>query len=61
MKTHLSHSENGWCLIHQGSPLCDYKQHRVEVEAVAKMFGLKLPDVTYCSGVWVPTDTIKDN
>ena len=20
----------------------------------------KLPDVTYCSGVWVPTDTIKD-
>ena len=36
MKTHLSHSENGWCLMHQGSPLCDYKPHLTPTGIVGK-------------------------
>jgi hypothetical protein len=46
-KTHLSCSEQGWTVIYQGSPLCDYKKTMEEALAVAKQFNCTLPDVTW--------------
>ena len=54
--THLSYSPGyGWILMHQGSPLCDYKPTRVEAERVAAQYRLTLPDVTYVDYQWQPT------
>ena len=47
-KTHLSFSnERNWILIHQGSPLCDYKKTYDEVMQVVKYYKITLPDVTW--------------
>lgn len=60
-KTHLSFSENGWILIHQGSPLCDYKKTFDEVMKVAAFYRVTLPEVTWNGdrGEWVTTSTIE--
>jgi hypothetical protein len=61
-KTYLSHSERGWILIHQGSPLCDYKATKKEALAVAAHYKITLPAVTWNGdrGQWVSTDTIEE-
>lgn len=61
-KTHLSFSENGWILIHQGSPLCDYKKTLGEVMQAAAYYKIKLPEVTWNGdrGDWVITNTIEE-
>ena len=62
-KTHLSFSnERNWILIHQGSPLCDYKQTYDEVMKVAAFYRLTLPDVTWNGdrAEWVHTHTIEE-
>lgn len=61
MKTHLSYSQNGWALIHQGLPLCDYKKTKTEVMAVVKFYKITLPDCTWNgdSGEFVITETIE--
>ena len=60
-KTHLSYSKNGWSLIHQGSPLCDYKKTMGEVMQVVAHYKIKLPEVTWNGdrGEWVTTNTIE--
>ena len=62
MKTHLSYSSNGWILIHQGSPLCDYKKTKVEVLEVVKFYKITLPDSTWNGdrGEFVITETIEE-
>ena len=63
MKTHLSYSKNGWILIHQGSPLCDYKKTKAEVMEVVKFYKITtLPDCTWNGdrGEFVVTDTIEE-
>ena len=58
-KTHLSYNPvNGWIVMHQGSPLCDYKRTRAEAERAAAHYRLKLPNVTYTDFRWVETSTI---
>lgn len=61
-KTHLSFSENGWILIHQGSPLCDYKKTFDEVIKVVSFYRITLPEVTWNGdrGDWVTTNTIEE-
>lgn len=61
-KTHLSFSENGWILIHQGSPLCDYKKTFDEVMKVVSFYRVTLPEVTWNGdrGDWVTTNTIEE-
>jgi hypothetical protein len=61
-KTYLSHSERGWILIHQGSPLCDYNATKKEALAVAAHYKITLPAVTWNGdrGQWVNTDTIEE-
>ena len=61
-KTHLSFSERGWILIHQGSPLCDYKTTYKDVLKVAVFYGMTLPPVTWNGDrmEWVSTDTIEE-
>lgn len=61
-KTYLSHSERGWILIHQGSPLCDYKATKGEALKVAAHYRITLPNDTWSGdqGTWVETDTIKE-
>ena len=60
-KTHLSYSKNGWSLIHQCSPLCDYKKTMGEVMQVVAHYKIKLPEVTWNGdrGEWVTTNTIE--
>jgi hypothetical protein len=49
-KTHLSFStERNWILIHQGSPLCDYKKTYDEVMQVVKYYKITLPNETWNS------------
>jgi hypothetical protein len=57
-KTHLSCSPQGWVVIHQGSPLCDYKKTMEEALVVAKQFNCSLPDVTWHDFQWVSTKEI---
>jgi hypothetical protein len=60
-KTHLSFSnDRNWILIHQGSPLCDYKKTYDEVMQVVKYYKITLPDVTWNGDrfEWVTTSTI---
>jgi hypothetical protein len=61
-KTHLSFSQNGWILIHQGSPLCDYKKTFEDVLKVAAFYRVTLPEVTWNGdrGEWVTTNTIEE-
>jgi hypothetical protein len=61
-KTHLSFSQDGWILIHQGSPLCDYKDSYEEVMRVVAHYRITLPPVTWNGGrmEWVSTDTIQE-
>jgi hypothetical protein len=61
-KTHLSFSQNGWILIHQGSPLCDYKKTFEDVLKVVTFYRVTLPDVTWNGdrGEWVTTNTIEE-
>jgi hypothetical protein len=61
-KTHLSFSQDGWILIHQGSPLCDYKDTYEEVMRVVAHYRITLPPVTWNGGrmEWVSTDTIQE-
>ena len=61
-KTHLSYSnDRKWILMHQGSPLCDYKKNYDDVMQVVKHFKITLPDVTWNGdwGEWVTTATIE--
>jgi hypothetical protein len=61
-KTHLSYSnDRKWILIHQGSPLCDYKKTYDEVMLVVKYYKITLPDCTWNGdrGDWVITSTIQ--
>jgi hypothetical protein len=60
-KTHLSFSNDGWILIHQGSPLCDYKKTFDEVLKVALFYRVTLPAVTWNGdrAEWVTTNTIE--
>lgn len=61
--THLSYSlSNGWILIHQGSPLCDYKPTYADVMKAAAHYRITLPDVTWNGdrSEWVITDTIEE-
>jgi hypothetical protein len=62
-KIHLSFSDNGWSLINQGSPLCDYKKTYFEVMQVVQFYKITLPDVTgngnRCE--WVTTATILES
>ena len=60
--THLSFSNNGWILIHQGSPLCDYKTTYADVIKVVSYYKITLPDVTWNGDrmVWVLTNTIEE-
>lgn len=61
-KTHLSFSERGWILIHQGSPLCDYKKTYKEVMQCVNHYKIKLPPVTWNGDQWkwVETNTIEE-
>jgi hypothetical protein len=61
-KTHLSFSSNGWILIHQGSPVCDYKQTYSAVLKVAAFYHITLPDVTWNGdrAEWIHTHTIEE-
>jgi hypothetical protein len=61
-KTHLSFSQNGWILIHQGSPLCDYKKTFEDILKVATFYRVTLPEVTWNGdrGEWVTTNTIEE-
>ena len=61
-KAHLSFSEDGWILIHQGSPLCDYKTTYEDVLKVAAQYRITLPPVTWNGGrmEWVSTETIQE-
>lgn len=53
--THLSYSPgSGWILMHQGSPLCDYKLTRADAERVATHYRLTLPDIVYVDYQWKP-------
>jgi hypothetical protein len=61
-KAHLSFSEDGWIIIYQGSPLCDYKATYEDVLKVAKQYQITLPQVTWNGDrmEWVITDTIEE-
>lgn len=61
-KAHLSFSANGWILIYQGSPLCDYKTTYEDVLKVATQYRITLPQVTWNGdrSEWVSTDTIEE-
>ena len=61
-KTHLSYSiDRKWILMHDGSPLCDYKKTYDEVMLVVKHYKITLPDCTWNGdrGEWVITSTIQ--
>jgi hypothetical protein len=60
--THLSFSNDGWILIHQGSPLCDYKATYADVMKVVAYYRITLPDVTWNGErmEWVITNTIEE-
>jgi hypothetical protein len=61
-KTHLSYSnDRKWILMHQGSPLCDYKKTYDDVMQVVKHYKITLPDVTWNGdrAEWVTTATIE--
>jgi hypothetical protein len=62
IKTHLSYSERGWILIHQGLPLCDYKKTKAEVLKVVDFYKITLPDCTWNGdrGEFVVTETIEE-
>lgn len=59
-KAHLSFSKDGWIIIYQGSPLCDYKTTYEDVLKVAKQYRITLPQVTWNGDrmEWVSIDTI---
>jgi hypothetical protein len=60
--THLSFSERGWILMHQGSPLCDYKTTYADVMRAVAQYRITLPDVTWNGdrSEWVTTNTIEE-
>ena len=60
--TYLSFSKNGWILMHQGSPLCDYKTTYADVMRAVAHYRITLPDVTWNGdlGCWVFTNTIEE-
>ena len=60
--TYLSFSQNGWILMHQGSPLCDYKTTYADVMRAVAQYRITLPDVTWNGdlGCWVFTNTIEE-
>jgi hypothetical protein len=60
--THLSFSDDGWILIQQGSPLCDYKPTYADVMKVVNYYRITLPDVTWNGNrmEWVSTNTIEE-
>ena len=61
-KAHLSFSQDGWILMHQGSPLCDYKTTYADVMRAVAQYRITLPDVTWNGdlGCWVFTNTIEE-
>jgi hypothetical protein len=60
--TYLSFSENGWTLINQGLPLCDYKSTYNDVMKVVSHYQIILPKVTWNGNraEWVLTNTIEE-
>ena len=61
-KSYLSYSaERNWILIHQGSPLCDYKKTYDEVMLAAKYYGIKLPNVSWDAdnAQWIDTNKLR--
>jgi hypothetical protein len=62
-KAHLTHSERGWILIYQGSPLCDYKKTYDEVIQTVNYYKIKLPPVIWCGDTmqWIDGELSKNN
>ncbi len=53
-QTHLSRTETGWCVIHQGMPLCRENATYAEATATAERYKVKLSTHVWLSmlGAW---------
>lgn len=60
-KQYLTTVNGGWSVVSGGNLLCPMRASRAQAEAVAKMFGIKLPNVfwngDYCR--WDDSDASK--